>query len=203
MTPDDRATRSEIRKSSGRPRDDRIDDAVIAATRELLAETGYAGLTVAEVASRAGTTKTAIYRRWESKPHLVHDATFAGFSTVVPQSGRIADDLHQMVDQVSAVFGSTVTRAALPGLIADMAANPGVHRRILDGFAGVLGAFHQRLDDARAAGEVRAGVDPTLLIEMLGGAAILATLMRPDDPLDEQWSARAHTLLSALVVENG
>ncbi|WP_254848128.1 helix-turn-helix domain-containing protein, partial [Mycobacterium avium] len=60
----------------GRPRDPRIDAAVLRATVELLAETGYPGLLVSAIAQRAGTSKPAIYRRWPSKAHLVHEAVF-------------------------------------------------------------------------------------------------------------------------------
>ncbi|QUD82915.1 TetR/AcrR family transcriptional regulator [Gordonia polyisoprenivorans] len=201
MTAEDASARSGIRKTAGRPRDDSIDTAVLDAARELLAETGYAGVTVAAVAHRAGTTKTAIYRRWESKPHLVHDATFGRFTTLVPQSGRISEDVAQMVEEVCAVFGSPVTRAALPGLIADMAADPAVHQRVLAGFAGVFGGVAERLTDARERGELRVDVDPTIFVEMLGGAAILHILMHREDGLDEAWGAQMLAALSAIVVD--
>ena len=45
---------------AGRPRDPRIDAAILAAAAELLVEIGYANLTMAAVAERAGTTKTAL-----------------------------------------------------------------------------------------------------------------------------------------------
>ncbi|MGC4935235.1 TetR/AcrR family transcriptional regulator [Gordonia sp. DT30] len=198
MTADDLPARSRIRKTVGRPRDGGIDTAVIGAVRALLVEAGYAGVTVASVAQRAGTTKTAIYRRWESKPHLIHDATFGRFTTLVPQTGPLAADLAQMVDEVCEVFGSPVTRAALPGLIADMAADPVVHQRVLDGFANVFGGVAQRLEAARTRGEIRDGVDPAILIEMLGGAAILHTLTY--GRLDDGWGARILALLEAAVV---
>ena len=53
---------------AGRPRDPRIDAAVLSATAELILEAGYPGVTVAAVAARAGTTPPAIYRRWRSLP---------------------------------------------------------------------------------------------------------------------------------------
>ena len=46
------------------------------AAAELVVEVGYADLTVAAIAERAGTSKPAIYRRWPSKAHLVHEAAF-------------------------------------------------------------------------------------------------------------------------------
>src|SRR4051795_11981162 len=60
----------------GRPRDPRIDDSVLRATVELLGASGYADLSVDAIAKRAGTSKPAIYRRWPSKAHLVHEAVF-------------------------------------------------------------------------------------------------------------------------------
>src|SRR5689334_9907 len=83
----------------GRPRDRRIDRAVLAATADLLVEAGYADLTIAAVAERAGTTKPAIYRRWRGKAHLVHEAAFpaTGDRVSVPQTGRLEDDLRTMV----------------------------------------------------------------------------------------------------------
>ncbi|EUA06963.1 bacterial regulatory s, tetR family protein [Mycobacterium xenopi 4042] len=48
----------------------------MSATAELLVQIGYSNLTLAGVAERAGTTKTALYRRWSSKAELVHEAAF-------------------------------------------------------------------------------------------------------------------------------
>jgi AcrR family transcriptional regulator len=45
---------------TGRPRDPRIDDAVLQATVELLDEVGYLQLTIGAIAERAGTNKPAI-----------------------------------------------------------------------------------------------------------------------------------------------
>ena len=53
--------------TAGRPRDPRIDAAILRATTDLLVKIGYSNLTMAAVAERAGTTKTALYRRWSSK----------------------------------------------------------------------------------------------------------------------------------------
>lgn len=57
-------------RPAGRPRDDAIDHAVLATTRRHLAAFGFAALSVAAVASEAGTTRPAIYRRWPTKSDL-------------------------------------------------------------------------------------------------------------------------------------
>ena len=55
------------RSAPGRPRDGRIDAAIIAATRELIVQTGYSALSLSAIAAHAGTTTAAIYRRWSGK----------------------------------------------------------------------------------------------------------------------------------------
>ncbi len=55
--------------------------------------------------------------------------------------------------------------------------------------------------DARERGELRVDVDPTIFVEMLGGAAILHTLMHREDGLDEAWGAQMLAALSAIVVD--
>src|SRR5690242_12376532 len=87
----------------GRPRDPRIDGAVLRATIELLAETGYPGLLVSAIAERAGTSKPAIYRRWPSKAHLVHEAVFPiGAGTAIPDQGSTPQGLREMVRRTMA-----------------------------------------------------------------------------------------------------
>jgi AcrR family transcriptional regulator len=102
---------------AGRPRDPRIDAAILAATAELLVEIGYSNLTMAAIAERAGTTKTALYRRWSGKPELVHEAAFpiAPSALRIPP-GDIAADVRAMIAAARDVFTSPVVRAALPGL---------------------------------------------------------------------------------------
>ena len=82
----------------GRPRDPRIDGAVLRATVELLAETGYPGLLVSAIAERAGTSKPSIYRRWPSKAHLVHEAVFPlDEATELPDTGSLVTDVREIV----------------------------------------------------------------------------------------------------------
>ncbi len=62
----------------GPQRNPAIDEAVLQATRDLLVENGYAGTSIDAIATRAGVGRPAIYRRWPSKAHIVHDAVYLG-----------------------------------------------------------------------------------------------------------------------------
>ena len=98
--------------SAGRPRDPRIDAAILEATAELLVDIGYANLTMAAVADRAGTTKTALYRRWSSKAELVHEAAFPTAPTALAMpEGDIVADVRAMV---AAARDEVERSAALP-----------------------------------------------------------------------------------------
>ncbi|MGU3499338.1 TetR/AcrR family transcriptional regulator [Mycobacterium sp. C31M] len=177
-----------VDKGAGRPRDPRIDAAILSATVDLLVQIGYSNLTMAAVAERASTTKTALYRRWSSKAELVHEAAFPTTPTALSMpEGDIASDVRAMIAAAGAVFTSPVVRAALPGLIADMAADPDLNDRVMGRFTGLFEVVRLRLVHAVERGEVRSDVDPQRLIELIGGATLLRMLLTPGQDLDDQW----------------
>lgn len=173
---------------AGRPRDPRIDAAILQATADLLVEIGYSNVTMAAVAERAGTTKTALYRRWSSKAELVHEAAFPVTPTAIQAPpGDIAADLRGMIEAARDVFLSPVVRAALPGLIADMSADPELRGRVGARFTDLFTLVRTRLHDAVERGEVRDCVDPDRLVDLIGGATLLALLQTPDDLARTSW----------------
>ena len=189
-SPVDKAT------GAGRPRDPRIDAAILTATAHLLVQIGYSNLTLAAVAERAGTTKTALYRRWSSKAELVHEAAFpvAPTALVGPTRG-MADDLRAMIAAARDVFTTPVVRAALPGLVADMSADAELNARVMSRFADLFTAVQVRLGEAVDRGEVHPDVDPNRLIELIGGSTLLRMLLSPDDPLDDAWVDQTTAIL--------
>jgi AcrR family transcriptional regulator len=180
----------------GRPRDPRIDDAVLRATVELLAETGYPGLLVSAIAERAGTSKPAIYRRWPSKAHLVHEAVFPiGAATTIPDTGSLPEDLREMVRRTMAFLTTPAARSALPGLVGEMASDPTLHSALLERFADIFaGGLAQWLERATGQGEVRTGVTAAELAEAIAGITLLGLLTHVTE-LDEAWVDRTTTLL--------
>ena len=181
----------------GRPRDPRIDDAVLRATVQLIGKTGYADLSVDAIARRAGTSKPAIYRRWPSKAHLVHEAVFPiGDATALPDTGSLAGDVREMMRRTVAVLTSPAARAALPGLVGEMATDLTLHTALLERFGDILSrGLTERLDDAAARGEVRPEVTAADLVEALAGITFLALLTR-GQALDDAWVDRTATMIT-------
>src|SRR5918994_587654 len=54
-----------------------VTEAIRGAVFEELAAVGYARMSIEGIARRAGVGKTAVYRRWRSKLHLVLDVVSA------------------------------------------------------------------------------------------------------------------------------
>jgi AcrR family transcriptional regulator len=162
---------------------------VLQATAELLREVGYLQLTIAAIAERAGTNKPAIYRRWPTKAHLVHEAVFP---TQGPETILAGDDLRSDVRALVAVgvelLGSPAARAALPGLLAEMNSNSTLRDDVIGRFAGrPWGWLQHRLEGAIATGEVRADVQPRAVLEIIAGSTLVATLVRPLDEIGADW----------------
>ena len=61
-------------RQRGRPRDPSRDEAIIAASIDVLVRDGYDRLSMEGVAAAAGVGKATVYRRWSNKAELVIDA---------------------------------------------------------------------------------------------------------------------------------
>ncbi|MDQ2721997.1 MAG: TetR/AcrR family transcriptional regulator, partial [Actinomycetota bacterium] len=103
-------------ESIGRPRDPRIDAAVLAATRELLLEVGWDEMSLRAIAVRAGVGRAALHRRWPSKAHLVLDAILGTAPDLTPFEGTDrAGWVRWVVDGSAELFARPEVRAAVPG----------------------------------------------------------------------------------------
>ena len=80
-----------------------------------------------------------------------------------------------MVRGAVELFARPVVRAAVPGLLAEFAADPDLHAQLLERFSDqVWGAMRDRVAAATDRGELRPGIDPSVVLELVGGAALLA-----------------------------
>ena len=174
--------------AAGRPRDPRIDAAILRATTDLLVEIGYSNLTMAAVAERAGTTKTALYRRWSSKAELVHEAAFPAAPTAIETPpGNFRADVRAMI---AAARECVHQPGGAGGPSRSDRRYDGRRRTEHAGDGPVHGCVRRRavaLGRRDAARRRASDIDPDRLIEVIGGATMLRLLLWPERELDDEW----------------
>lgn len=186
----------EVVRGAGRPRDPRIEQALLAAVRDLLTEGGYAAVTVAAVAERAGTTKAALYRRWPALPHLIHEAAFPDeLAQDLVLGNDLAADIVGVVRGTRDTLCSPIGAAALPGLLAEVGTWPDLHAAMMRRFSGVFAALEQRLQKAVADGDAHSEARADDVLRLAIGAVLAGLLLTPDE-LDDAWVDRISATLT-------
>ena len=160
--------------TTGRPRNREIDNAILVATRDLLVEVGYARLTMEAVAGRAGISKPTLYLRYPNRVALVTDAIFGKTKVhAFPNSGSLREDLREAYRWAVDEFTAPEARAALPGLLAESAVTAPIMAAVGSEYTRV----RDRLEQARAAGEIRDDADLDLVVDAFIGTALARILL--------------------------
>ncbi|MER6304684.1 TetR/AcrR family transcriptional regulator [Streptomyces sp. NPDC001657] len=194
--------RKQARNQGGRPRDNRVDDAIASAVRELLTEVGYMQLTMAEVAARAGVGKAAIYRRHATKQEMIFDVLLPDqFLAVAPDRGSLRADLAAVLAEIAHSM-AVPPQGTIPGLLADIHADPALRDRFDQKY---LGAQRQTLteilDRATARGELTTRPDPATLNALLVGPVFAWLFLLSESP--DQLPALTSALLDAILALTG
>ena len=154
-----------------RPQDPKITAALLDATMELLGERGYADMSMAAIAERAGVGKPAIYRRFASKSELA----LAAIARALPDmrapaaSGDAARRFRRLVDAALPVDGEGYV-ALIGGLIAERQRHPELIRGFRDTILLPRRAIGRAaIEEAQRRGEVREDVDPEYALDLLAG----------------------------------
>lgn len=178
-----------------------MDEAILSATRELLAESGYAGLTMDAVAERARIGKAAIYRRHATKQEMVFSAAVHGVDLPdPPDTGSLHGDLVALIQEIVDHLANRAAAAAIPGLMGDISSSPELAARFQDTLVTRQQlSIGQLLDRAVARGELRTAPDVRLVHALLSGPvfAVVYLQNRTPEGLPEQLGAVLHAALTA------
>ncbi len=178
---------SDRRSAAGRPRDARLDDAIVDATVALLEERGYGDLALTAIAERANTTTAAIYRRWASKSDLVMHAVFrTDGDDVVADTGDLAADLVMMTGWAAEKICRPAALAALVGLVSESGRERAARARDA---ATASRRTADRIERAKADGEIRADVDTGVLVALICGPVLEVALRGAAHEIDGAWIA--------------
>ena len=174
------------KRAPGRPVDAALGPAIMLAVRDLLAESGYAALTTAAVARRAGVSTATLYRRWPTKRELVLAATRRMIETGVTDealesgassaevfdTGSLRGDLQAFIAHKNRSLSGATGQAVL-SLLGELPQD----RELRELFLGQLLAatrshLEQIRDRARARGEGDPDVEPHAGARLVLGAVL-------------------------------
>ena len=181
---------TEPQRSTGRRRNPATRAAILATAFDVVAELGYAGLTIEKVAARAGVGKQTIYRWWPNKGALVLDSvlersTGPGEEAGLPDTGDLEADLTTVLVATVEEFADPGFDRALRGLTAAIVEDPELAR-----------AYHERLDKpmrelkkrrlrrAQEVGQLDPDVDLDLAVDLIFA------------PVTRRWMERSGDLTS-------
>jgi AcrR family transcriptional regulator len=186
-------------RKRGRPRSKQADSAIMRAATDLLAERGPGGMSIEEVASRAGVGKATIYRRWPSRGALVLDAFLAEFlgQQPLPDTGTLRGDLLTALRAWIRSVTQTSAGPMLTGLIAEVQQDHALAESWRDRFVKPVRAQHAiMLDRAISRGEIPADTDKEVVIDLLYGPAY-HRLLHGHRPLTDQFARQVVDLIVA------
>ncbi|AWT43613.1 TetR/AcrR family transcriptional regulator [Streptomyces actuosus] len=149
-----------------------VTEAIRAAVFEELAAVGYARMSIEGIARRAGVGKTAVYRRWRSKLHLVLDvvSALAVMGLPAPDTGTLEGDLRLLYEVTSRALRHPVASQIIPDLQAEAARNPDIaealQKALREGQDGVASGI---VAAAQRRGEIRADADGQLALDLISG----------------------------------
>lgn len=174
-----------------------IDDAVLRATLQHLAERGYAGMSINAIAAELGVSKPTIYLRWPSKVDLALAAvTSLHVDQAEAPTEDVRADLIAHVKRVQRVI-ETVGIGLTGTMLAEQHNNP-----------GLIAAFRERavrpsrqrarriLQAGIRQGAIRADADVSAAVDMLVGALYAAYVAGDERTFDA--GSVVDTLLAGL-----
>jgi AcrR family transcriptional regulator len=182
-----------MKVARGRPRDPALDTAILDAALELFIAHGIAGMSIEQVAKRAGVGKPTIYRRWSTKERLVADAIESHVGTDVHWPSRDEIDATPPDELIRRNLAAAARTAADPrfrALVAQVYGSAVTHPLLMQTYwehyirprRAVAIAMLER---AQGDGAVASDADLEVLVDMLAGA-VTYRVLQPNPPTIRQ-----------------
>lgn len=145
------------------PRIVRSRASILEACADLIAQEGFAGVTIEAVAARSGVAKTTIYRHWPSREALLIEAfgVCSGPPGAPPAADSARDDLRQVLGGLAHKLNDGDWCAAMCSLV-DAASRDDELARL---HAATIAERRRPLTDALARGSARGELPADLDVE--------------------------------------
>ncbi|HET7477770.1 MAG TPA: TetR-like C-terminal domain-containing protein [Dermatophilaceae bacterium] len=158
---------------------------ILAAAGQLLLAEGMGRFTIEGVATLAGVSKMTIYKWWPSRGALALDGYFTTVEAVLafPDTGDIEADLLDQLTSFVLLLRDTSAGRVIAELIGQAQTDPALARAYREKYSGPRRALAvQALERAKRRGQLRANVDPEVVVDQLWGSCYHRLLL-PDQPL--------------------
>lgn len=175
----------------GRPRDPAVDTAILEVAARMLAEQGYARMSIAVVADAAGVSRPAIYRRFKTKADLAMAALAARIDEQAspPPDLDVETGLTQVLRHLANRLRDKHSMALIGTLLVEEEQTPDLIRLFRERlWATRANMLREIIDRGRERGELRKIVDSDVVVSMLIGALYAAYISLAKIPHD--WPER-------------
>jgi AcrR family transcriptional regulator len=186
------------RRGRGRRPAAEVRAEVLAAAGELLLADGMTGFTFEAVSATSGASRTTLHKWWSSKGALALEAYFHAVEQTLafPDTGDIAADLATQLRAFARLVGTTRAGQVVAELIGLAQTDPELSAAFRASYSRPRRDLAvAALTRARERGQVRADVDPEVVVDQLWGACYHRLLI-PDLPVTEEF---ATSLVDTLV----
>lgn len=165
---------------------------MLEAADDLLAEKGFASITMEGIAARAGVAKQTIYRWWNAKTDVLMDAFLQDLTEELtpPDHGDIARDLRAYLRQLARFLSQSDAGAVFKALIAQTQHDPVFAAEFRSRYLDEQ-RRRDRLPLERAArrGQLPAGLDMAAEADQLVGPLYYRVLVT-DEPIGHDFTDR-------------
>jgi AcrR family transcriptional regulator len=186
------------RPHTGSRRNEAARQAILEASLRLLAEEGYARLSIGAIARAAGVGRQTIYRWWSSKADIVLDALLEQARETIPRptEGPLEERLRTFLRATFRGAADAQTATVLRALAAEAQRDPAFAQR----FQAFTALRRDALSEVLAADVPRA--DLPVVVDLAFGL-LWYRLLLGHRPLDARSADRAARLLAAAVGSDG
>lgn len=186
MEPEQQAAR-------GRPRRSETDDAIVRSAQELMRERGPGGVNVAAVSAHSGVARTTIYRRYADRQALLEAALQPITDRGAPaELMSVEDKLGWVLARTEEVLDQGIGRGGVAAVLTDQ--DPEFSAALRGALKAGLQSVREQIETDLAAGALVPGTDPEVLLDLVLGAYLAASLRHRELP--EDWWEGAAALLS-------
>jgi AcrR family transcriptional regulator len=175
----------------GRPRKAALDQEILEATLRLMAEVGYAHMSLDDIATAAHTTRATIYLRYPSKVALAAAAIMHARRRHVlpPKTGKLRHDLIAHLRHFQSSMAAPYSLPIIGTALAEERTAPELLKVLREQVVGTRRHMIQSiLQKAQARHELAPQVDSELVVAQLIGS--FYALAIAGDPIPPDWPER-------------